>query len=110
MERESKKIKTPLGKELVLKSYLTARERNELRSVFLQNMSIDPSSANPQVKEISGNALEKAEEKYIEIVAISYDNSNEKILERLLDATPEEYDFAVAEAGKIDKGNFTRAK
>ncbi|MBI2025415.1 hypothetical protein HYT04_01345 [Candidatus Kaiserbacteria bacterium] len=110
MERETIKTKTPSGKELELKAWLTARERNELRRVFLEGVSIDPNRKDANLKDLSGDVLEKAEHKYVEIVVAKYDGSNERVLERLLDASPAEYDFAVAEAGKIDKGNFTQAK
>jgi len=110
MERENKKLQTPLGKELELKAYLTARERNELRRVFLEGVHIDPNRQDATLKDLSGDVLEKAEHKYIEIIVAKYDGSSERVLERLLDATPAEYDFAVAEAGKVDKGNFTQAK
>ncbi len=110
MERETIKTKTPLGKELELKAWLTARERNELRRVFLEGVHIDPNRQDANLKDLSGDVLEKAEHKYIEIVVAKYDGSSERTLERLLDATPAEYDFVVAEAGKVDKGNFTQAK
>lgn len=110
MERETIKLQTPSGKELELKSYLTARERNELRRVFLEGVHIDPNKQDANLKDLSGDVLEKAEHKYIEIIVAKYDGNSENVLQRLLDATPAEYDYAVAEAAKIDKGNFTRAK
>lgn len=110
MERETIKLQTPSGKELELKSYLTARERNELRRVFLEGVHIDPNKQDANLKDLSGDVLEKAEHKYIEIIVAKYDGNAENVLARLLDATPAEYDFVVAEATKIDKGNFTRAK
>lgn len=110
MERETIKIQTPSGKELELKSYLTARERNELRRVFLEGVHIDPNKQDANLKDLSGDVLEKAEHKYVEIIVAKYDGSSERVLERLLDASPSEYDFVVAEASKVDKGNFTRAK
>jgi hypothetical protein len=108
MERETKKIKTPSGKEVELKTYLTARERNELRNIFLKGMTVEPSTA--QIKEISGELIEEAEKKLIEIVVVSFDNSAENIIGRILDGTPEDYDFIVSEANKISTGNFTKAK
>ncbi|GIW70360.1 MAG: hypothetical protein KatS3mg101_1107 [Patescibacteria group bacterium] len=108
MERETKKIKTPSGKEVELKTYLTARERNELRNIFLKGMTVEPSTA--QVKEISGELIEEAERKLIELAVVSFDNSAENIIGRILDGTPEDYDFIVSEANKISTGNFTKAK
>lgn len=108
MERETKKLKTPSGKELELKSYLTARERNELRSVFLKGMAVEPNTA--QIKEVSGAVVDEAEKKLLELAIVSYNGSAENVIERLLDSTPEEYDFVVAEANKLGAGNFQKAK
>lgn len=108
MERETKKLKTPSGKELELKSYLTARERNELRGVFLKGMTVDPTTA--QIKEIGGSVVEEAERKLLELAVVSYDGNLERIIDRILDGTPEDYDFVVAEANKIGTGNFQKAK
>lgn len=108
MTSETKTIKTPSGKEVILKSYLTARERNELRGIFLRAMKISPSGE--QTQEISGEVTEQAEQKLIELAVISYDGSAENILERLLNSAPEEYDFVVAEANRISAGNFQKAE
>lgn len=110
MERETRKIKTLSGKEVELKSYLTARERNELRNIYLSNMKVGIEEDVPVLKEIPGSMVEQAERKLIELVVVSYDGSQENILERILDGSPEEYDFVVADANKIGKGNFPKAK
>jgi len=108
MERETKTITTPKGKTLVLKTYVNARERNALRSVMIDSMKIDLQNLEG-ANELSGSILEKSEAKLIETVVVSYDGSVENILNRLLDESPEEYDFVVEESGKINKG-FTPAK
>lgn len=107
MERATKKLTTPGGNDLELKSFINARERNQLRSVMLDNMKFDVQ--NPSASEVKGSTLEMSEAKLIEVAVISYAGSNEKILERLLEGTPEEYDFVVAEAQKVNSG-FTTAK
>jgi hypothetical protein len=110
MERKTKTLQTPLGKELVLKEYVTARERNELRSILLGNMKFDTEGKEIGQAELSGNTLELSERKMIEVIITSYDGSAENIADRLLDSTPEEYDFVVKEAMEINKGNLTGAK
>lgn len=111
MGRPTQKSTTPLGKELVTKTYLTARERNELRSIWLSGMKTEFNEAGkPEVKEIKGDMIEKGEHKLIELGIVSYDSSSERILDRLLDATPEEYDFVTAELGKLNTGGFQPAK
>lgn len=109
-QRETKKLNTPSGKEFELKTYLTARERNELRSVYLGGLKVEAENEKPQIKEISGSIVDLAERKIIELAVISYDGNNASILDRLLDGAPEEYDFVVAEANKISTGGFQTAK
>jgi hypothetical protein len=108
--RETKKIKTPSGKEVELKIYLTARERNELRNIYLNEMKIEAKGETPVIKEIPGSIVEKTERKVIELTVVSYDGSKDNILERILDSLPEDYDFIVNEANKVGSGNFQKAK
>jgi len=42
MERETIKLTTPLGKDLVIKSFMNAKERNAIKSAFLEGIKIDP--------------------------------------------------------------------
>ena len=109
-QREVKTIQTPSDKEAVLKSYLTAGERNELRRIYLNNMEIGTEKEMPAITKISGSLVEEAEKKMIEIAVVSYDGNPENILGRLLDEKPEEYDFVVAEINKVLRGNFPKAK
>lgn len=112
MQRETKKITTPSGKELELKTYLTARERNELRSVYLSAMKLDTENGATSIKEIAGGVVDQAEKKLIEVAIINYDGktSPDDILSVLLDGAPDEYDFVVAEANKVNAGNLAKAK
>ncbi|MCX6756340.1 MAG: hypothetical protein NTX85_03295 [Candidatus Nomurabacteria bacterium] len=110
MERTTKTLQTPLRKEIVLKEYVTARERNELRSILLGNMKFDTEGKEIGTAELSGNTLEISERKMLEVIVTSYDGSTENIIDRLLDSTPEEYDFAVKEAMEVNKGNLIAAK
>ncbi len=106
--RTTHEITTPSGKAVTLKSYLTARERNELRAVFLSNVSTDPANLQPKIADLSGELLERAERKILELAVVAYDGNSENVIERLLDGSPEDYDFVVVESNKI--GNFKPAK
>lgn len=110
MDRETKSVTLKSGKEVVLNAFLTARERNALRNIFFTNFKIEATGGKPEVKEISGDVLGKAEEKLIELAVVSFDGSSENVLARLLDGTPADYDEVVAEAGKIEGGNFQQPK
>lgn len=109
MNRETQTIITPSQKELVIKTYLTARERNELRAVYLNDVVIDPQSGGLAKMEIKGSLIEVAETKLINLAVVSYDNSEIDILNRLLEGRPEEYDFVLSEVNKLNN-SFTGAK
>lgn len=109
MEREIKKLTTPLGHEFEVYTYLTARERNALRSVYLDHVKVDPENpAQMKIGDLSGELLERAEKKLIELIVASYDGKKEGVLDAILDGRPEDYDAIVAECNKI--GNFAPAK
>ena len=115
MERETLKLETPLKKELVIKTYMTAKERNEIKRTFLEGVKIDPNQTSQEAEAIRMNELDasimlQAERKTIEQLVVSYDGSLENILERLDESRPEEYDFVVTELNKVTKGNFQPAK
>lgn len=108
--RETKTLKTPMEREIILKAMVTARERNSVRDLFYNNMKVDASGDKPEITEFSGSIVSKAEEKAIEATVVSYDGNTEDILNRILDATPEEYDFIIREINKIPGISFTKAK
>jgi len=103
MEREIKKITTPSGKVAELKTYLTAGEKRQLRSIFLRGMQVEIKEGEPTIKEVSGGILDEAENKAIELVVVSFDGSQENVLGRLLELPVEEYDFILAEVNKITR-------
>lgn len=107
-ERETKKLTTPSGKEIELKTFLTARERNQVRAVVAEKISLDVESGESKLAPISGELLERMAHTGIEIAVVSFNGSSENILERILDGSPEDYDFIVAETTKV--GNFKQAK
>ena len=107
-DRQTQKLTTPSGKEVEIKTYLTARERNGLRESILGGVTIDPVTGEPKVAEITGKRFEEMEHDSILVLVISFDGSPDNIVERLLDGTVEDYDFVVAECNK--KANFKRAK
>jgi len=105
MERETKKITTPSGKAVELKTYLTAGEAKELSLVFLKGMKLDydAETKKPIVKDISGSLINEAENRAIELIVVSFDGSNENILGRLLELKSTEFDFVMEEINKITK-------
>lgn len=113
MNRELIILTTPLGKELKIIPYLTARERNELRNTYLAEMTTEIDPQNPSQSKITGlkgTTYEKREHTLIRIGVASYDGKAENTLDRLLDEKPEEYDFAISELDKALTGDLTKPK
>lgn len=101
-ERETKKLTTPSGKPFEMKTFITARERNFLRDIFLEKISLDTSNPSaPAIKNLDGSMLAAAEKRVLEVAVLTFDGSSENIAERLLDCSPADYDFIVGEANKI---------
>ena len=109
-ERETKTLTTPSGKEIVLKTYLTARERKQVREALFSQMK---GSSTPdgefQVSELPASVMIQAEEATINATVASYDGSAENVLPRLLDSKTEEYDFVLAEVNRVS-ADFLLAK
>lgn len=117
-DQKTIQLVTPDGKALELKNYMTARERSVIRSIFVNDFKIDVTTILPnnidnqpqQKREITGEQIIKSEEKIIETLVISFDGSSENIINRIMDGSPEDYDFIVEETTKITKGNLKLAK
>lgn len=105
---ENKKLTTPMGKELIVKPFLTARDRNQLRAVFLKDTKID-SKTGEAAGEYSGTAIEEAEKVMIRLAIVSYDGQTDPsiVLEALLNGSPKEYDFVVQQASHANAGSLT---
>lgn len=113
MERETTSFKTPGGHEVVLKTYLTAREANQLKQVLYKsiNMSMtDIASGKTEIKDIPATALLEQEREALKTVIVSLDGNQENVVERLLDLRSDEYDAVIAEVNKVTKSNFQTAK
>ncbi|MDQ3158809.1 MAG: hypothetical protein M3P98_01570 [bacterium] len=113
MDRETRKTQTPEGYELTLKTYLTARERNSLRDLYLKaaKVSVDTAGTQSQSFTLDGSVLSEIHNKLIETVVVKYKEitSSDAILNTLLESKPEEYDFVVEEANKLN-ANLAPAK
>lgn len=108
MERETKKFTTPSGKEVVVKSYITGGEANQVKEGMLKEMKMDVSGEN-QNTEISGAFLLEQEKKLLGILVVSIDGKA-VTSEELLNLRNEDYQFIVKEANAIYSGNLTPAK
>jgi len=107
-EIETETIETPIGKHKVqLKSWITGRDRRELRSVYLEEAEFGVSEREPQIKGLTGKIVEKAEDKAIEVVVVSVDGSRENVVKRVLDMRDEDYEFVMRRIHQITKEKKT---
>lgn len=110
MERETIEIVTPVAShKVVIKKWLTGRERREIRAVLFSGISIavNPDETDEETREkakdnyqFNGELLNKMNDKKIEAVVESVDGSNENVLDKVLDMHEEDYAFVVAEVDK----------
>lgn len=106
---------TPEGKELVIKTFMNARERNAIKSAFLEGIKIDPNDIAKKengeiLQECDASIMLRAEKRMFDQLIVSYAGSSENIADRLEQASPKEYDFAIEELNGITSGNFEKAK
>lgn len=99
---ETKTIETPVEKHRVeVKLWLTGGDRRALRSVYTENAQIEMKGEVPEIKNISGSLVDKAEDKSIEIMIVSIDGNKENILKRVLEMRDEDYDFVIKSIQEI---------
>ncbi len=101
MGRETKTIKTPIDKhDVVLKAWITGREKRELRNVFLSKMGL---GGKGEMKENPADITDAAENKAIETIVISVNGKTEKIIDAILDMKGPDYEFVIKEINGISK-------
>ena len=100
MERETTIIVTPIdGIEVIVKKWLTGREKREIQSVFYDTKI----TANDM--SISGDKLTLAQDKTVEVTVISVNGKSDKILDDILDMKADDYDYVMEELNRITAPN-----
>ena len=113
-ERETKTIITPISnQEVIIKTWLTGRERRAIRSVYLDTLEVKgeedivANSSEESEKKvgatyaITGELLNKAQDKQIETIIISIDGITEGLVDIVLDMRDEDMDSIMEEISKI---------
>ena len=102
-ERPTATIKTPCEKILIIKTYLTGREQRQIRDLYFSKskMSIT-AEGQGETKVTDPTLLEEYENKIIDLAVISYDESAEAIMERLLDMPQAELAFVLKQASALN--------
>jgi len=119
MERETRTFKTPGGHEIEIKTYLTARERSQLRSILAEGKEIElnieeksPVEAvtTPKTEKIPMSTMMKYQDELVRIAVVRYDGSMEGAFDMVQDGKAEDYDAILEEVSEIQQGNLAVAK
>lgn len=103
-ERETTSFETPIGKQsIVIKTYLTGREKRELTNVYLTG-GIDFNAETNNVKGIDYKIVDKAQDLAWRTVIVSIDGKKDgeiDIVNTILDMRSEDYDFVVSKVNEL---------
>ena len=103
-ERETKEFITPGGRKIILRTYLTGRESNELKSVMFSALKMnmeDAQSGKVNVSDVPGTFLVEQERKALDILIVSIDGDTASPVDKLLDLPASEYEAVVKEVNAI---------
>ena len=113
MERETKEIITPIGKnKVILKAWLTGREKRHLRSTLLQDVKFSVESGKAKTEGVNtAESIQRAEDEALKAIVISVDGKTEKILDILLDMRDKDFEFVLEAVNKVSRDEgFTKPK
>ena len=107
MERETVEIKTPKdGKAIILKAWLSAREKRSISSIFSDKATFD----GEKNFKVDASVLNELQDAQIKNVVVSIGGKTENILDLCLDMKLEDFDFILAEVEKIVNPEITKKK
>jgi hypothetical protein len=99
---ETEIFKTPIGGNKVeIKKWITGKDVREIRSVYLNSTKIGIKGTSPDVQGITGELIEKAENKTIEVVVVSIDGEKEGIVEKILALRSDDYNFVMEKIREV---------
>jgi len=102
MERDTLTIKTPKqGHSIVIKTYLTGREKRKVLSVFTKEMKIELVGGQPKPEGMNASLVENYENSAINETVISIDGNIDDLINRILDMPSEDYEFTLKEIYKV---------
>ena len=109
INRETIEIETPNKHKVVLKSWLTGREKRGLKKPLMNRMKLDIEGKGVLEDAHLGELYEEMEDLTIKAVVVSVDGDTENVVEKVLNLKEEDYDFVLAEIDKIvKKEHFTK--
>lgn len=106
-ERETRNITTPGNHVVVLKTYLTGREVNDIKRALFGSVSIERGEDDkPVIPQYPLSLAIDREKKLLEYTVVNLDGVTENAADKVQDLTSADYKFIVQEAEKAVDGNF----
>lgn len=105
MNRETQTIITPQGNHtVVLKTYLTGREKRALQNALLNTGTLQFNTVTKKIEGITGEIADKEQDTLIAMLIESVDGKTEGILDMVLDMRGIDYEFIVAKINEVKGG------
>lgn len=92
---------TSKGTKLVVRSFVTGREFNEIQNTYMENAKITVVNGQPQVEGFDPKAEQTATYKLIEKLVVSVGDVRENVLEAVLELPSTEYLEVVEKINEI---------
>lgn len=109
--RVTKTLSLPSGKTAEVYTYMTARERNEVKKGIYESMTLKQVEGSKQQGELTGGSLATAEQKVLNLMLVKYGElTGQSAVNALLDQDPADYDAIMIELDAVTKQTFQTAK
>jgi hypothetical protein len=95
-ERATKTLNTPNDFVVVVKTYATAREFEQIQQCYMEGANMKLVGKTPTIDNFDPKSEFEAQKKTIEMLVVSINESAENVVTRMLDDMPkEDYDFVM---------------
>ena len=110
MERDTKEIITPVGKnKIILKSWITGGEYEEIQKPITDVKLLIDTLGTAKGEINVGDASQKSTENAIRIVVVSVDDEKKNLVEKIKGMHRDDYLFVLKEVDNVYKGeNFPK--
>ena len=104
MERETREFTTPAGNKIVLRTYLTGKESNELKAIMYADLKInaaDAADGKVSLADIPAAFMIAQESKAVQFLVVSVNGDTSAPVAKLEELPESEYNAVLAEVQKI---------
>lgn len=102
-QRETKEFTTTKGNKLQIYTYVTGREDIELQSVYMQGAKFAYVNGQAQVENFDPTVEFKAQEALIKILVKSFNDSEDDLVDKVLNLPKSEFEEILAEIDLVAK-------